>query len=154
MPQGVAAGKQREERQPGVARAFNMSESRKPSESFARQVSLDRLAWDAKFAASLTADERRRVVKACASILAAVAEETDGALPTRADTDDELATPEQVAQRLRVKLGTLYEKLAPLDERHGVIRIGKKCTRIRWSVFWAKIQAGEIVWRLPVKPET
>ena len=131
-----------------------MSSSRKQQPpTFARQLSLDRLAWDAELAASLTVDERRRVVKACASILAAVAEETDGARPAGTDTEDELVTPEQAAQRLRIKVGTLYERLAPLGEDDGVIRVGRKCTRIRWKVFWVKLQAGEIVWRRSGKPK-
>lgn len=115
-------------------------------------VSLDRLAWDPRLAATLTSDERRRVLRACSSILSALAAGTEAVPPAPNDrdsdaSDDELLTPEQAAQRLGIKLGTLYERLARLDESQGVIRVGRKCTRVRWQLFWAKLQTGEIEWR-------
>lgn len=111
--------------------------------SFRRHVSLDQLAWEPQLAATLTPGERRRVLRACSAILSALAMGTETVPPTLSDGygnagDDELLTPEQAAQRLGIQLGTLYERLAPLDESHGVIRVGRKCTRIRWQLFLGK----------------
>lgn len=139
--------------------ANNLLVERRDKQRLGDPVSLDRLAWDPRLAATLTADERRRVLRTCSAILSALAAGTEAVQPGPNDrdsnaSDDELLTPEQVAQRLGIKLGTLYERLAPLGESHGVIRVGRKCTRIRWQLFLPKLQAGEIVWRRGGKPES
>jgi hypothetical protein len=61
--------------------------------------------------------------------------------------DVELLTTEELARRLGLKTATISNRIGRLDERHGVVRIDAKFTRINWPVFWAKLQAGEITWR-------
>jgi hypothetical protein len=61
--------------------------------------------------------------------------------------DVELLTTEELAWRLGLKPATISNRIGQLDERHGVVRIDAKFTRINWPVFWAKLQVGEITWR-------
>ena len=86
--------------------------------SFRRRISLDRLAWDPRLAATLTPNERRRILRACSPILSALAAGTEAVQPALNDHDgdaseDELLTPKQAAQRLGIKLGTLYASGSP-----------------------------------------
>jgi hypothetical protein len=116
------------------------------------QVSLDQLASDPKLATSLTPDQRRQVLRVCGAILSAMAAGTGATAALQIDGANdpgvvELLTPEELARRLGLKVTTIYERLARLDEQHGVVRIGPKCTRINWPVFLAKLRAGEIDWR-------
>ena len=124
---------------------------RSDKQRLGRHVSLDQLASEPKLASSLTPDQRQQVLKACGAILTAMAAGT-AAAPLQIDGTDhpghvELLTVEELARRLGLKPATIYERIGRLDERHGVVRIGVKCTRINWLIFWAKLQAGEITWR-------
>jgi len=61
----------------------------------------------------------------------------------------DLITPEQLAAKLQLKIGTIYNRLAHLDREHGVHHLSSKCTRIDWLVFWSKLKAGEITFGRP-----
>jgi hypothetical protein len=119
----------------------------------ARQVSLDQLVWEPKLVAALTPDQRRQVLEACGAILSAMAAGTttlDSSQINRGAAKAlgvELLTTEELARRLGLKPATISNRIGRLDERHGVVRIDAKFTRINWPVFWAKLQAGEITWR-------
>jgi hypothetical protein len=56
----------------------------------------------------------------------------------------ELLTPEQLAQRLQLAKSTVYNHLGQWDEKDGVVRLGPRCTRINWPVFFERLMAGKI----------
>jgi hypothetical protein len=56
----------------------------------------------------------------------------------------DLITPEDLAERLKISVGTVYNRLGRLSQRDGVVRIGSKCTRINWPVFWQRLCEGKL----------
>ena len=57
----------------------------------------------------------------------------------------DIITPQELAQRLKLSLGTVYNHLGRLGVESGVIRFGARCTRINWPVFYARLCEGKIV---------
>jgi hypothetical protein len=56
----------------------------------------------------------------------------------------DIITPEDLAERLKLSVGTVYNRLGKLGERDGVVRIGPKCTRINWPLFWQRLCEGKL----------
>jgi hypothetical protein len=61
--------------------------------------------------------------------------------------DVDIITPEELARRLKLSIGTVYNRLGQLGRECGVVRLGPKCTRINWPIFWARLCDGEIAFR-------
>jgi hypothetical protein len=61
--------------------------------------------------------------------------------------DLDIITPEELARRLKLSVGTVYNRLGQLGRECGVVRLGPKCTRINWPIFWARLCEGEINFR-------
>jgi hypothetical protein len=59
----------------------------------------------------------------------------------------DIITPEELARRLKLRVGTIYNRLGQLGRESGVVRLGPKCTRINWPVFWARLCDGQIDFR-------
>ena len=56
----------------------------------------------------------------------------------------EILTAEELAGRLKISVGTVYNRLGKLGERDGVVRIGPRCTRINWPLFWQRLCEGKL----------
>jgi len=63
------------------------------------------------------------------------------------NADLDIITPEELARRLKLRVGTIYNRLGQLGRESGVARLGPKCTRINWPVFWAPLCDGQIDFR-------
>jgi hypothetical protein len=59
----------------------------------------------------------------------------------------DLITPDQLATRLQVSVGTIYNRIGHWGVDDGVVRLGPRCTRINWPVFWQRLLDGKIVFR-------
>jgi hypothetical protein len=57
---------------------------------------------------------------------------------------EDLITPEDLAARLKLSVGTVYNRLGKLGPRDGVVRVGPRCTRINWPVFWQRLYEGKL----------
>jgi hypothetical protein len=64
-----------------------------------------------------------------------------------ANVDLDIITPEELARRLKLRVGTIYNRLGQLGRESGVVRLGPKCTRKDWPVFWARLCDGQIDFR-------
>jgi hypothetical protein len=67
--------------------------------------------------------------------------------PAQARELIDLITVAEVARRLGLAIGTVYNRIGRLDEQDGVVRWGSKCTRINWTVFYGRLSSGQISMR-------
>lgn len=58
--------------------------------------------------------------------------------------NSELLTPDELAKRLKVARGTVYNHLGHWGPDDGVVRLGPRCTRIDWDVFYRRMREGKI----------
>ena len=56
----------------------------------------------------------------------------------------DIITPEDFAERLKLSIGTVYNRLGRLSEKDGVVRMGPRCTRINWPLFWRRLCEGKL----------
>jgi hypothetical protein len=56
----------------------------------------------------------------------------------------DIITPEDLAKRLKLSVGTVYNRLGKLSEKDGVVRMGPRCTRINWPLFWQRLCEGKL----------
>jgi hypothetical protein len=56
----------------------------------------------------------------------------------------DIITPEDLADRLKLSVGTVYNRLGRLSEKDGVVRMGPRCTRINWPLFWQRLCDGKL----------
>jgi hypothetical protein len=56
----------------------------------------------------------------------------------------DIITPEDLAERLKLSVGTVYNRLGKLSEKDGVVRMGPRCTRINWPLFWQRLCEGKL----------
>ena len=66
------------------------------------------------------------------------------ALTVARDPGPDILTPSELARRLKVSLGTVYNNLGRLGVESGVTRPSARCTRINWHVFYARLCEGRI----------